>query len=296
MDTRNTDIIIVAPEDVDYPPFRTFLKQIHGHFNRIIWVFSNNEKDPEHNYSGFISEDLDFVDFYKLKPGVIESDWCTDATLAGLKNSNSEYVLFMDPDFLINPEDLLNLPDGYDIISFYTAGPEPHDTRIWGETFMHVKRSLIERTSKDFSCIGEESMDDSMRLYIPNADETIIDKDLLQNGLILHEFKSVDHFDRFCFELVPMTHKIFFLNENNVPHFHIQGGSNNFRRIRAGSYDNVHRPQIYYDWLKKAIDDQENVDGRFLCYFTGLDKWINKRDEKFNKEEENLDSRIDLNY
>ena len=103
---RDVDIIIVAPESLDYPNFRKFLHNVRCDFNEIIYVFTKDSS--RFNYSNFIKNDLPFIKFIHSE-NKNNRDWRDAATNEGIDNSNANKILFIEPDFKINENILLNM-------------------------------------------------------------------------------------------------------------------------------------------------------------------------------------------
>ena len=89
---RDVDIIIVAPESLDYPNFRKFLHNVRCDFNEIIYVFTKDSS--RFNYSNFIKNDLPFIKFKNDSSELKETSYSTRSESINIitnSNNNSNY-------------------------------------------------------------------------------------------------------------------------------------------------------------------------------------------------------------
>jgi len=239
---KNTDIIIVAPESLDYPLFRKFLHDIKNDFNKIIYVFTKDSSS--FNYSSFIEKDLKFVNFIysENKPNC---DWRNTATNIGLDVSTGEKVLFLEPDFRIDVNTLVNLQSNNDVISYYDNA-----FRIW-PSFLIVKSQLIKKTKRDFSAGWFEKITklDNKNFKIP-----MIKQKITQNNIL------VDHFGKFVSDLLELTDDFYFLNETNVDFYHYAGLTHNFNLCRTDNIKYLYNPSIFLNYLKECLNCDINCD------------------------------------
>lgn len=202
MNWKNADIVVVGPADIDYPLFRKFLHDVHYSFNKIYYVIST---PVEHNtrllrnLKSFIEQDLWFAEILQVPDIDGKDDWRDISTNLALNKSTSEYVLFIEPDFLITPPTLYSIPT-HDIIGYYETGATE---RIW-PSFLCVKRSIIDKTSK---------------IFYPTI--------------------NYDHFDLFTEECLKCTNDVFYLNEHNIEFTHYSGVTQNLTLCGLEEYQSV---------------------------------------------------------
>lgn len=139
------DLLTVIPRDVDFPLFRYNLERFKKYFDQIYIAINDNGFATD--YSDFFITSIPFAHFKKTPRGGGDVDWRNVAMNTLLDKSTADWVLFLEPDFLIRDdrffEVLLNVSD-YDFI-FYEEGERIHPACAL------LPRHIIERTSKDFS-------------------------------------------------------------------------------------------------------------------------------------------------
>lgn len=145
------DIIISWPRNCDYPLWRQFIRKNRARFNEVLVVFT--ETNHGDNYRDFVREAMmpDYVLFVENRDLDYGSeDWRNVAINSALLHSyNSEWVWFTEQDFIITEPDIFwkeveeNM-NKFDALAVYVA-----DRMHPCCTF--VKRSLLDRTHKDFS-------------------------------------------------------------------------------------------------------------------------------------------------
>lgn len=136
-------VVMVHPRHLDYPVSRWNLERFQDYFDGIYVGFSDHHVENQ-DLTNFLRDKMPFVHFVEvIRTG---DDWRNDAVNCILKEVDSEYILFMEQDFLIHDSTFFEkvLKDDRDFIYF------KEDARIH-PAFACVKRELIEKTSKDFS-------------------------------------------------------------------------------------------------------------------------------------------------
>jgi hypothetical protein len=243
MNTKSTDIIIVAPSSIDYPVFRKFLKNVYMNFNKIHYVFTiNKDLENKFNYKSFIKNylcDSRFV--YDEVNMEVQGDWRNVATNLALDKSESDNILFIEPDFKINQNVLYELPEK-DLIGFY----EPI-TRIW-PSFLYVKRSLINLTERNFSS-GMFN-----KIYTLSK----------ESGLELRLNELIDHFGKFISDVLLLTKDYYFLNENNISFLHYAGITHNFNLCRYRYLNLIHNPKVFLQYMIDNKDPELVLDDVYL--------------------------------
>jgi hypothetical protein len=253
---NDVDIIIVAPESLDYPVFRDFLHKIRRKFNKIFYVFT--ESSGKYNYSDFIKKDLLNIEFIHSH-SQSNKDWRDIATNAAIDRSSSDRILFIEPDFKIQLEDLYKLPNKCDVVSYYDSSG-----RIW-PSFLCVKRSILNKTDRNFSA-GQ--FDDINKLDITTNPLTIINK---KNEL-------VDHFGKFTSDLLSVTKDFYFLNDNNVDFYHYAGITHNFNLLRDLNLNYIHKPSEFLNYLKDNLNINILKD---TCYIEESNRYIDILENKY---------------
>lgn len=241
---RDVDIIIVAPESVDYPNFRKFLHNVRYNFNEIIYVFTKGS--TEFNYSNFIKNDLSFVKFIHSENK--HGDWRDVATNEGIDNSNANKILFIEPDFKINENILLNMNLDNDVVTYYD-----NSLRIW-PSFLMVKKELLKKTERNFSRgrFDQITKLDNSNFKIPMIKNKIIEKNFL-----------VDHFGKFTSDLLNLTDDFYFLNESNIEFHHYAGITHNFSLCRNNTLENLFYPLIFLEYLNESLKCGVQLDDSY---------------------------------
>jgi len=141
------DLITLWPIAFDYPLFREQVVKNRQHFNKVIIVFTHNS--VVRDYRTFLKAthpDWTFCDTEHLKQ---KPNWYTTAINEGLKYSSSEWVLFMEQDFIYNDT---FIPKFLQDIAFFSYGGLCEGKRLHFGCFA-VKRYLISKTQKFFESI-----------------------------------------------------------------------------------------------------------------------------------------------
>ena len=242
---RDVDIIIVAPESLDYPNFRKFLHNIRYDFNEIIYVFTKDSS--RFNYSNFIKTDLPFVKFIHSE-NKNNRDWRDVATNNGIDNSNANKILFIEPDFKINKNVLINMNLNNDVVSYYDSA-----LRIW-PSFLMVKKELLKKTDRNFSA-GQ--FDQIVKLDGVNFKGTMIKNKITEKNVL------VDHFGKFTSDLLNLTDDFCFLNESNIEFHHYAGITHNFSLCRNNTLQYLHNPLIFLDYLNESLKCGVQLDDSY---------------------------------
>jgi hypothetical protein len=148
------DLINVWPRDVFHLPFVKRIGRDRNLFDKVITIISAGS--PRHDYvqdiSGCIPNSIVFEpDLIHLTAG--GKDWRNVCVNLALEKSTSEYILFVEQDFIV--EDgffgkLFKLSEGLDTVGFV-------DHNRLHPACILTKRESLNKTSKDFSAYPPEN-------------------------------------------------------------------------------------------------------------------------------------------
>src|SRR3990167_3359008 len=146
------DIIITWPKSCDYPLWRQFIRDNRDRFNEIIIAF--HETNQGDDYRDFIRRAMfeDYCHFvYSVNNISGIDDWRNVLVNTALIHSyNAEWVWFTEQDFIVTSDiywtNLEKASNDNEILAVY-QGPRMHPCSI------HVKRSLLNKTSRNFSVV-----------------------------------------------------------------------------------------------------------------------------------------------
>lgn len=134
------DLIVVWPKHTDYPPFRQWIHNNKDLFEKIIIAFTDIASEWD-----FRTEiTLDLVGECVLFDANCFGDWRDAATKQALLHAQSGWVLFMEQDFFISRNKLI------EVLSEDTQYGFKQEDRIH-PGFLLLKRSRLELTSKNFA-------------------------------------------------------------------------------------------------------------------------------------------------
>lgn len=148
------DVCLVWPKHVDYPLFRRQLSQMRQYFDNVYICMSEHYRLLD--IEPFLREHLIDCTFVDVKYGV--QDWRSRAVKSVLELVQSDYVFFLEQDFLFGhtfhmPNILLYLNYHSDVFVGYKEGERVHPA------FAVVKRHDIHRTNKDFAAYPDQGLD-----------------------------------------------------------------------------------------------------------------------------------------
>lgn len=249
------EIITIVPRNVDYPAYRRRLKELAPYFNRIHYVFSYNSYcENVVDYKELIREDTSFCNFIEVDMANLNEHWYDAAMTRGINQCASEYILILEPDFIFDVKELINVLSTFtrDILTYGICPTEhPIVGKIYprlSPAFFMVRRSLVLQTSQDFS----EGMTDNYIDFEHNSDgsTTLIKYPTDEKHL-------VDCFNKFTNELLGLTTDICLLSDLDVNTFHYAGITHNFTLCRMGCFDTLHKVSEFVKYLQ----DNLNIDG-----------------------------------
>lgn len=147
------DMILTAPDSVDFPLWRKWVSKKRAYFSKVIvvWMQTNQGHDFREFIENAMKDDrITFLD----SPPVVRADWRNVAVNFGLDHSDAQWVLFAEQDIL---------PEGDELWSEIVQGFNTHDVMGWmdGTTRLHpgflwAKRSVIDRTKRNFGIVPNE--------------------------------------------------------------------------------------------------------------------------------------------
>jgi len=136
------DILVVHPLHLDYPLWRYNMIKYKDYFRSLTIVFSDHNMKKD--YSNFIRVQLPFANFVDYKGD--KPDWRDGAVNWGLNTMPEDgYVLFLEQDFFWTDGFLNKVLQDQNEFFYFKEGGRIHPA------FALVKRSMINKTSRDFS-------------------------------------------------------------------------------------------------------------------------------------------------
>lgn len=204
--------LITWPLHLDFPVCRWNLERFKDKFDGIYIALSDHHVENQ-DLSNFFRSKMPFANF--IEPKRTRDDWRDDAVNNLLDVVKSEYVLFLEQDFL--------MADGF----LDKVLAEPHDFAFYQEdkrihpAFALVKRSLIDKTSRDFSAQ-------------PPGDHFYKFFNELPTGVNIEELGAMKKID----------------------YYHMAGLSQNYRNFTYG--DPFYHPInfLYYNYMNLKFPDQ----------------------------------------
>ncbi len=225
---KQVDVIVPWPVHMDYPIFRYNIERFRRYFNNVYFV-KTQDTMPE-NYFEFLMGTMRDVTWIKPPP-VNGADWRNVATREVLLNhSKSEYVLFLEQDFLIKDQRLFEVI--YSDLEYntfvYIEGDRVHPA------FALAPRELIDRTSMDFGV----------------------------------QTPQYDHFGWFFKELLPLTNYVSLEDialHSKQDFYHMAGLTNNYWVYQLGQP--FYKPEefLVYNHLSQKVPLPQPANFRKLC-------------------------------
>lgn len=141
------DVIVAHPKDIYYPYWADLMNRNRSLFGRLIIVMTSPNSDRD--YTKYLKKIRGSMiinqDIQKLTAG--GKDWRNIATNLALEKSDSEYVLFLEQDFLVKDkffEKLFEGAKGYFAVGF-------NSSKRLHPACLLVKKEIINKTDRDFS-------------------------------------------------------------------------------------------------------------------------------------------------
>ncbi len=148
------DLIITWPRNVEYPLFRQFVRDSRSNFGKVIIVFTSS--GSEIDYSQFVinamsNDDCIFLSSSPILPG---EDWRNVAIQDALKLTTSDWLWFMEQDFLVTD------PAFWDEINEYITyreviGVKENSGRLHPCCLL-IRRDTLNRTGCDFGIVQDQ--------------------------------------------------------------------------------------------------------------------------------------------
>lgn len=262
---KRPDLLVCHIKHCDYPIFRGWLRKHRDFFGKIVIYWSEHFRHMY--YDKFIQEDLSdlkdivFLQNIEYKYGV--EDWRNIATNYMLKETVSQWVCSVEQDFFTTDWDKLlksveEASKTYDILGYmgrdhqqeyqgYLKGHYVHPA------FWFIKRSLLEKTSKDFGAKPDE---------------------------------GYDHFGRITRDVMKLNVPIWWTQENGFPEettFH-QGGIN-FNYLEGLKPDfKFHRPDLFYIYNWWGMKAKVKQSPEFMELMRKIDGILKLQNPSINPE------------
>ena len=231
------DVLVVNPVCMDSPLWRKVIRDNRDKFSKVISVSYNDHRS------------LEFLDFYKsvtkdfthVDIGEITfRDWRDQCVNAGIKEVTSDWILFMEQDFLPGEgfwEGVLDEAEDYDVVGYGDMGKWSEDVRLH-PSFLLVRTAIVKSTRMDFGAYPDFNR---------------------------------DHFAVFTEELFKMKN-LRFLDISKYNWEHLKGLYSNYMLVLAGGKPNyevarfkqyvidamnadVVHDERFLDWSRKCLED-----------------------------------------
>ena len=195
------DVLLVWPSGYDYPLCRFQMDNFKTFFNKVI-ICTYDHGRPD--FRPFLKEAMPKAIF--VDSGVDSTSWRERATLLALSKSQSEWILFTEQDFFAKDdhfyEKVFEAAKTHDVVGIRNG------TRLH-PCFLLVKKSLLNKTRKDFSVNGDG------KDHFWNVSQELLElgnfKDIRDLGL----YEGVD-----WFHFSSMTWNLFRIKDSDVLEFH----------------------------------------------------------------------------
>jgi hypothetical protein len=260
------EIVTIAPPAVDYPEFRKRLRELSAYAKKIHYLFSfNSSIGSEIDYGDFIRNDIPFCNFIDIDVKYINDHWYNAGlNLAVTNHCTSEYVLFIEPDFIVDIADLMSKIQNFsgDVLT-YGVRPTIHPesgTKMYpriSPAFFLAKRSLVLAAGADFregTIVNykhiEFNTDASMNIVSAPVDEPHL----------------VDCFNKLTNSMLSFTNNFELLCDYGVTnYYHYSGVTHNFTLCRLGMFTTLHMAAEFMQYLKNNLDIVGiNYDSRYI--------------------------------
>ena len=279
MDFSKTDIVVVSLPDQDFPLFRKFLIDNHRLFNKIHYVFSYqpNQLEAKYDYSKTIMDSMPFANFIwadhneitTWRKDGLPSDFRDHATNKALDQSNSESVLFLEPDIIVgNIDCLLKLPDALDII----AHCEDTSYRL-SPSFIWTRRKLIDKTRRWFTASGQFIFDNIVQftsgpdvlVMRPTYGEYVTNTIPIKDRFFVHKDKqATDHFNQFTSELILQSINAHFINHRSFDFRHMGGVVATMWHFRKDIYEGVYELDVLGRYMEQCLKCDIPLDPKYV--------------------------------
>lgn len=260
------DLLITWHESCDYPVFRVTLAKHRDFFGKIIIYLSKHFREPV--YSQFLKDSMQdlgnilFLDPIEYQYG--EEDWRNVSTNHMLNYSDSEWVCSVEQDWFAKDwQKLLTKTEeamgSADMVGWM------NETRF---SYIHpsywfMRRSLLEKTSKDFAAHPEINGSDHFGMITYDAQE--------REGRIV--------------TLQDMGFKTDLTTAEDTDCFHQGGINQNYLNYGQDKWeDTLHRGELFYIYNYWSMKTKVKQDPRFMELMTKVDNTLQKKFSHINPE------------
>lgn len=222
------DIIITMPYGIESPYLRWFTRHNQHNLGKVIIGYYNDHR--KYDFREFLKDQM--PDAIHVDTGEVTGrDWRDQTVNACLKHSNSEWIIFLEDDFVFGENTLFALleqAEDYDVIGYGDMGKWCEAIRLH-PAFIMVRRKAVDRTSKDFGAYPE---------------------------------KNRDHFATFTEELYKLG-DLRYLDISNCNWTHLKGTYSNYFLVLEGKQPN-YNPEKFREYVKMTLELPDLVwDERF---------------------------------
>lgn len=221
---KKYDLVVTWPANVDYPLFRLFIRENRASFEKVIIVFSPAPDGSD--YRRFVRDAMTPDDCLILdSPGYLgeKGDWRHVAITHALRFSTSEWVCFIEQDFLVISSDFFD--DVQDHMTKHRVFGVDQGGRLH-PCCLFMTKEVLNMTSKNFGIVPDR----------------------------------LDHFGLIQEDLLNMNEQVGYLNTSN--YYHMNGLSHNFY-LATKMMEIVYRPDEFKRYLEKCVKLDIPLDDRF---------------------------------
>lgn len=223
------DIITTNSYSLDFPYWRWLMETNKDKFGLIFNVFCDDHRKL--NFRDFIMANTPWAQSIDIA-NIFQGDWRNNTVNAGLRKSNSNWVLFLEQDFIPEQDDFFDKVftevENYDVAGFVDNGEDWVVGKRLHPAFLIVRTALLRKTRLDFAA---------------------------------HPDKDRDHFGTFTDELLKFTP--LFLDIRKYKWKHIAGVSSNYMLVAEGKKPN-YKLDEFKDFVMMSMGAPVIQDQRFL--------------------------------
>jgi molybdopterin-guanine dinucleotide biosynthesis protein A len=221
------DVLIVWPSQFDYPLARWQVGEYRKLFGKVI---ISTYKKGEIDFRPFLKQTMNWATH--VDNGEDGPDWRERCTMAALRQSESEWVLFLEQDFMWKDEHYLETvfqqTTTHDVIGI-------KDGNRLHPCFLLVRKTALEKTSLDFAYQGENK----------------------------------DHFQKVTAELMAQN-EVADLREmglmDGVDWYHFSSMTWNLGRITSGDVKEFHEPAEFLVYNELSRTKKVTQDARWMAF------------------------------
>lgn len=195
------DVLITWPSGCDYPLCRFQIQTFRSYFEKVI-ISTYDHGTPD--FREFLKTAMKKTSFIDV--GYDDAHWREKCVLAGLEETESEWILFTEQDFFWKGDHFLETvlaeTVNSDIIGI-RQGNRLHPC------FLLVKRSILDKTTKDFSVQGQD------RDHFQKVSEELLKIGSFKDIRDLGMFEGID-----WYHFSSMTWNLFRIKDGDIKEFH----------------------------------------------------------------------------